>query len=119
MDVSKLRELASYRYDDFVDALREMVHITAARTRQMASTRIADLCQRRFEEHGWKVERTPHHPGDGERELGDVLVGRLEGAGGPRVLLIGRMDTVFDPGTGAVRPFTVDGPRARGRACRT
>ena len=28
--------------------------------------------------------------------------------GGPRLLLIGHMDTVFDPGTAAERPFAID-----------
>src|SRR4051794_26220088 len=28
--------------------------------------------------------------------------------GGPRLLLIGHMDTVFDPGTAAYRPFAID-----------
>ncbi len=30
------------------------------------------------------------------------------GPGGPRVLLIGHMDTVFDPGTAAERPFRIE-----------
>ncbi len=39
-------------------------------------------------------------------ELGDTVVGTFAGtAGGPRLLLIGHMDTVFDPGTAAERPF--------------
>jgi glutamate carboxypeptidase len=42
-------------------------------------------------------------------ELGDTVVGRLRGTGdGPTVLLIGHMDTVFDPGTAAERPFRVE-----------
>ncbi len=56
-----------------------------------------------FERLGATVTR---HPND---ELGDTVVGHLEGAAdGPRVLLIGHMDTVFDPGTAAERPFSID-----------
>jgi glutamate carboxypeptidase len=45
--------------------------------------------------------------------LGATVIGTFEGrlatAGGPRILLIGHMDTVFDPGTAAERPFAIDG----------
>jgi glutamate carboxypeptidase len=48
-------------------------------------------------------------------ELGDTVVGELTGAaGGPTILLIGHMDTVFDPGTVAERPYSVADGRARG-----
>ena len=44
--------------------------------------------------------------------LGQTVIGTWDGAhgtpGGPRVLLIGHMDTVFDPGTAAERPFAID-----------
>jgi glutamate carboxypeptidase len=44
--------------------------------------------------------------------LAQTVIGTWDGphgtAGGPRVLLIGHMDTVFDPGTAAERPFAID-----------
>jgi glutamate carboxypeptidase len=44
--------------------------------------------------------------------LGQTVIGTWDGsaatAGGPRLLLIGHMDTVFDPGTAAERPFAID-----------
>lgn len=43
-------------------------------------------------------------------ELADVVIGSFAGPdrpGAPRALLIGHMDTVFDPGTAAARPFRV------------
>jgi glutamate carboxypeptidase len=52
-----------------------------------------------------------HHP-DPAGRLGATVIGTWHGdgmtAGGPRLLLIGHMDTVFDPGTAAERPFAVD-----------
>jgi glutamate carboxypeptidase len=40
--------------------------------------------------------------------FGNTVVGTFTGrAGAPRVLLIGHMDTVFDPGTAAERPFRI------------
>lgn len=75
---------------------------------------IADQCQARFEAGGWKVDRIPHVPSGAEPQLGDLVVGRLDGAGGPRVLMIGHTDTVFEPGTAAERPFKIEGDRATG-----
>src|SRR4051794_15158531 len=41
--------------------------------------------------------------------LGAKVIGTFEGRpGGPRALLIGHMDTVFDPGTAAERPFRTE-----------
>ena len=45
-----------------------------------------------------------------ELGLGDTVIGELAGNDptGPTLLAIGHMDTVFDPGTAAARPFAVD-----------
>jgi len=46
---------------------------------------------------------------------GDTVVATFQGRpGGPRALLIGHMDTVFDPGTAAERPYRSEGTRAFG-----
>ncbi|HEV8545163.1 MAG TPA: M20 family metallopeptidase [Candidatus Limnocylindrales bacterium] len=64
---------------------------------------------------GADVEARPDPAG----QLGATIVGTLtgpKGARGSRALLIGHMDTVFDPGTVAERPFRVaeDGKTATG-----
>jgi glutamate carboxypeptidase len=47
--------------------------------------------------------------------LGETIVGEFRGRpGGRRALLIGHMDTVFDPGTAAARPFRVADGQAYG-----
>jgi glutamate carboxypeptidase len=52
--------------------------------------------------HGASVEVRPHDA------LGNTVVATFEGASvGPRVLLIGHLDTVFDEGTAAARPFRI------------
>jgi glutamate carboxypeptidase len=52
---------------------------------------------------------------DPDGRLGNTVVGTLRGRpGGARVLLIGHMDTVFDPGTVAARPFRIDDGTAYG-----
>jgi glutamate carboxypeptidase len=57
---------------------------------------------------GASVETRP----DPEGRLGATVIGTWSGeratAGGPRLLLIGHMDTVFDAGTAAERPFSID-----------
>ncbi len=46
---------------------------------------------------------------DPNGQYGKTIVATFHGkADGPRVLLIGHMDTVFDPGTAAARPFRID-----------
>ncbi|HEU4356645.1 MAG TPA: M20 family metallopeptidase [Actinomycetota bacterium] len=109
-----LKELAARRYDDFVEALEEAVNVDSGSYTPHGVNRVTELCEARFHSHGWSVERIAHRPAAGEPQLGDLLVGRLEGAGGPRVLVIGHTDTVFDPGTAAERPFRIEGQRAFG-----
>ena len=75
--------------------------------------RIADRVAEALRAAGASVERIGHEPAEGEVALGDVVVGRMPGEGRP-ILLIGHMDTVFDPGTAAARPFRIEGDRAFG-----
>jgi glutamate carboxypeptidase len=114
MDMEKLRALAAARYDAFVEALRTMVDIDCGSYSPTGVNAVADLCEARFREGGWKVERRPHVPRGEEPQLGDLLISTLEGTGGPNILLVGHMDTVFDDGTVAERPFNIDGDLARG-----
>jgi glutamate carboxypeptidase len=112
--VEVLKELAARRFDDFVEALEEAVNIDSGSYTPEGVNRVADLCEGRFRSHGWSVERIAHVPAEGEPPLGDLLIGRLDGSGGPRVLVIGHTDTVFDPGTAAERPFRIEGGCAFG-----
>jgi glutamate carboxypeptidase len=114
MDVKALERAAADRYDEFVSVLERMVNVDCGSFTPEGVNQIADLCQARFEIDGWKVERTEHRPAQGEARLGDLVVGRLEGTGRTRLLMIGHTDTVFDPGTAAERPFRIDGDRAFG-----
>ena len=46
--------------------------------------------------------------------IGDNIVGRIEGKGGKRLMLMAHMDTVYVKGTLAKAPFRIDGNRAFG-----
>jgi glutamate carboxypeptidase len=110
----KLAEIIDQRHEEFLDALREMVNVDCGSFSPAGVNRIADLCQERFIAGGWEVQRRPGGQADQGRQLGDLLVGRLSGAGGPQVLLLGHMDTVFSDGTVEERPFRFRGDRALG-----
>jgi glutamate carboxypeptidase len=114
VDVPALRPLVAARYEAFVDDLRSMVDIDSGSYTPDGVNAIADRCEQRLRDGGWTVERTAHAPENNEPHLGDLVVGRLEGAGGPRILLVGHMDTVFDEGTAAERPFRIQGETAYG-----
>jgi glutamate carboxypeptidase len=58
-----------------------------------------------LEDLGAEVETRP----DPDGRLGDTVIATFHGRdGGARVLLIGHLDTVFDPGTVASRPFRME-----------
>jgi glutamate carboxypeptidase len=101
------------RRAEFVDVLGNLVAVDSGTFTPEGVNKVADLCEERFNAHGWDVERRSHVPVNGEEQLGDLLVGRI-GDAGPRVLMIGHMDTVFPEGTVAERPFAVEGERALG-----
>ncbi|MEP7060017.1 MAG: M20/M25/M40 family metallo-hydrolase, partial [Actinomycetota bacterium] len=109
-----LHRLAAERYEGFLAELRAIVDIDSGSFSPDGVNAVADRCEIRFRSGGWDHERRPHVPGPGEPQLGDLLIGRLEGSGGPEVLLVGHMDTVFDDGTVAERPFRIEGDLARG-----
>jgi glutamate carboxypeptidase len=114
VDARTLRELVEPHQPAFVDELRTMVDVDCGSYTPAGVNVIADRCEQRFRAGGWKLDRARHIPADGEPQLGDLLVGRLEGAGGPKILLVGHMDTVFDEGTAAERPFRIEGTIAHG-----
>jgi glutamate carboxypeptidase len=114
VDAGTLRDIASRRYDDHIEELEAMVNVDCGSYSPAGVNAIADRCASRFSTNGWEVERRPHVPEGNEPRLGDLVIGRLHGAGGPNIMLIGHMDTVFDDGTVAERPFRIDGDIARG-----
>lgn len=110
----KLAEIIERRRDEFLDALRAMVNLDCGSFSPTGVNRIANLCEERFAAGGWDVERRPGVPAEGGKQLGDLLIGRLPGPGGPRVLLLSHMDTVFSEGTAQERPFRIEDDRAFG-----
>jgi glutamate carboxypeptidase len=110
---SGLPEAVQARLPRFLAELEALVNIDCGSYTPAGVNRVADVVQASLGELGATVERIPHEPDDGGPQLGDLVVGALPGDG-PRLLLIGHMDTVFGEGTAAERPYTVRGDRALG-----
>jgi glutamate carboxypeptidase len=108
-----LREAVSARLPRFLAELESLVNIDCGSYTPAGVNRVADAVAASLTELGATVERHAHQPAATESPLGDLVVGRLAGEG-PRLLLIGHMDTVFEEGTAAQRPYRVDGERAMG-----
>ncbi|MGW0117833.1 M20 family metallopeptidase [Streptomyces sp. NPDC003327] len=114
-----LLDLARARRADYLRDLEELVSVDSGSYSPGGVNEVADWIERRLERIGFTVERVrfPSTP-DGHR-TGDALVGRRRGRlpeseGGRRILLAGHMDTVFENGTAAARPFRIDGSTAYG-----
>lgn len=110
-----LLEGAERLYPQYLERLAELVSIDSGSLDARGVDAVGDRICAYLSAAGLGVERhRVAHP-DGTR-LGDAVVGRLTGRGsGPRILLVGHMDTVFERGTAADRPFSVrEGRWARG-----
>ena len=116
LDVVALRTIVEGRLPAFLTELEALVNVDCGSYTPDGVNRIADHVAAALSELGAEVRRLPHEPEDGGAQLGDLVIGRFEGdpRNGARVLLIGHMDTVFDPGTAAERPFRIDDDIAYG-----
>lgn len=110
MNPRDLVPAAERRYDEYLEAYAEMVNIDSGSFVPEGTTRMADLCEKRFRDAGWEVDRLTPADGDGPEQLGDMVIGQLPGNGeGPAILMIGHTDTVFPDGTAMERPFRIEG----------
>jgi glutamate carboxypeptidase len=112
-DPAVLRGIVEGRLPRYLDELATLVNIDCGSYTPDGVNEVAGHVARALADLGAEVERHAHEPEPGANRIGDVVIGRLAGEG-PRVLLIGHMDTVFDPGTAAERPYRSEGTRAFG-----
>src|SRR3990170_6760691 len=108
-----LQRVGAAREPRFLAELESLVNIDCGSYTPAGVNLVADFVQAHLTELGAAVERIPHRPAEGEAQLGDLVIGHLAGTG-PRLLVIGHMDTVFDPGTVGDRPFRADKTRGTG-----
>ena len=113
-DSATLRRIVEERLPGFLGELEALVNVDCGSYTPNGVNLVADHVAASLAGLGAEVRRVPHEPVDAAPPLGDVVIGRLEGDAGHRILLIGHMDTVFDPGTAAERPFRIADGRAHG-----
>ena len=92
-----------------VESLREMVAIESGTMDAAGLSRMADWSEARLKSLGLQVERRKPAAGKGE-----ILIGRLDGSGQRKLMLIAHMDTVYQPGILATQPIKLDGNRLYG-----
>jgi glutamate carboxypeptidase len=108
-----LRRIVESRLPRFLAELEKLVSIDCGSYTPDGVNQVADHVVEALRALGADVDRVPHEPENDAPRLGDLIIGRIAGDG-PRVLLVGHMDTVFDAGTAAERPFRITGDRATG-----
>lgn len=107
LDLLRLAEAAQDTYERDLAAL---VGIDSGSFDAAGVNRVADWVADRLTHSGFTIERQITTDGI----HGDVIVARRQGTGSRRILLFAHMDTVFEQGDAALRPFSID-ERGHGR----
>lgn len=110
-ELARLTTILEGMLPGYLADLRRLVDIDCGSYTKAGVDEVGAWVQEAFAELGARVEVTPS-----EEPHGDTVAGILgdRDADGPTVMLIGHMDTVFEPGTVAQRPFRIEGDRALG-----
>jgi glutamate carboxypeptidase len=111
LELDALRSLVAADLPDYLDDLRQLVDIDCGSYTPSGVDQVGHWVAGFLSGLGADVDVRA----DPEGRYGNTVVGTFDGAAdGPRVVLIGHMDTVFDPGTAAARPFRIEGGIAHG-----
>lgn len=106
-----LRDMVAADLSNYLDDLRHLVDIDCGSYTPDGVNEVARWVASFLSDLGADIDIRP----DPEGRYGNTVVGTFHGQPGRvRLLLIGHMDTVFDPGTVAQRPFRIDGATAYG-----
>jgi glutamate carboxypeptidase len=108
-ELAALREIVEEELPAYLDDLATLVNIDSGSYTKDGVDRVARWTGRFMERLGASVEYRP------DQRFGETVVGTFTGRpDAPRALLIGHLDTVFEPGTARERPFRISGGRAYG-----
>src|SRR5258708_3642978 len=104
-ELDRLQGLVVAARERFLEELEALCSIDCGSYSPAGVNAVGNWVAARFEALGGAVDRRPDPAG----RLGDTVIGRFSGraGAGPRLLLIGHMDTVFPDGTAAERPFRI------------
>jgi glutamate carboxypeptidase len=106
----RLRAAAEQAKPALIDTLRDMVLIESGSSDVDGVKKMADFTEARLKALGATTERHKVTRGPG----GDIVIGRFEGRGTRKLMLIAHMDTVYEHGILATEPYKVDGNRIYG-----
>jgi glutamate carboxypeptidase len=110
-ELDALRTSIANDLTDYLDDLEHLVNIDCGSYTPDGVNEVGRWVATFLSEMGADIDLRP----DPEGRFGNTVVATFRGTlHGPRVLLIGHMDTVFDPGTVAERPFRIDAGIATG-----
>jgi glutamate carboxypeptidase len=116
--VEPLRDLARAERPALVETLRDLVSIESGSRDIEGLDRMAEVVAERLRALGGDVERVApsdvYRMSDTPDPIGWTVVGRFEGEGTRRILLLAHMDTVYERGSLARQAFRIDGDRAYG-----
>ncbi|HEY8134808.1 MAG TPA: M20 family metallopeptidase [Candidatus Limnocylindrales bacterium] len=106
--LDELRSAVAAALPEYLADLERLVNIDCGSYTKHGVDEVGRWVADQLRELGAEMRVLPH------ATYGDTVVGVLEGRGRGRALLIGHLDTVFEPGTAAERPFVIDDGRAYG-----
>ena len=111
-ELHRLDVIVRAGYPRFLEELERLCSIDCGSYSLTGVNEVAAWVAAAFAGLGGAVERRPDEAG----RYGDTVIGTFGGraGAGPRLLLIGHMDTVFPDGTVAGRPFRIENGLARG-----
>ena len=108
-ELDDLRAATERALPDYLRDLERLVNVDCGSYTKAGVDEVGRWAEQRLKDLGASVVRHAN------ADLGDTIVGTfVRDEGGPSVLLIGHLDTVFDPGTAAARPFAIRDGRAYG-----
>jgi glutamate carboxypeptidase len=107
---SKLRAAAEHAQAPLIETLRDMVMIESGSSDLPGLAKMADFTEARLKALGATTERRKVTNGPG----GEMVIATFAGTGTKKLMLIGHMDTVYQPGVLASQPYKVDGVKIFG-----
>jgi glutamate carboxypeptidase len=106
----KLRAAAEQAKPALIETLHDMVMIESGSGDVEGLMKMADFTEARLKALGANTERRKTTRGAGA----DIVIGRFEGTGTKKLMLIAHMDTVYQHGVLATQPYRVEGNRIYG-----
>jgi glutamate carboxypeptidase len=106
--LARIRSIVGESLPKYLEDLRRLVDVDCGSYTKVGVDLVGSWLAGRLAELGATVRI------ESNETLGDTVVATFAGAGGPNVLLVGHLDTVFPAGTAAERPFTIRDGRAYG-----